>query len=94
MDLCTEELSTLSRTEVPATALKFLDLMIGGFGSEAIELTVPLLKPNTQVFVFVREGGRWIELEGCVEQLEEKLRLTLPAGPLRHIAVAFVPGGS
>lgn len=94
MNLCAEELSALARTEATATALKFLDLMIGGFDSEAIELTVPLLKPNTQVFVFVREGGRWVGLEGCVKQHEGKLQLTLPAGPLRHIAVAFVPGGS
>lgn len=94
MNSCTEALSTLARTETPATALKFLDLMIGGFDSEAIELAVPLPEPNTQVFVFVREGGRWVELEGCVKQHEEKLRLTLPSGPLRHIAVAFVPGRS
>mgnify|MGYP001773228441 CR=1 FL=1 len=94
MDLCTEGLSTLARTEAPATALKFLDLMIGGFDSEALELTVPLPGAHTQVFVFVREGERWVELEGCVEQQQEKLRLTLPAGPLRHIAVAFVPVGS
>ncbi len=94
MNSCTEALNILARTEAPATALKFLDLMIGGFDSDAIELTVPLAEPNTQVFVFMREGGRWVEVEGCVKQHEGKLRLTLPSGPLRHIAVAFVPGGS
>ncbi|GEM_PF-1416283 len=94
MNSCTEALSTLARTEAPATALKFLDLMIGGFDSEAIELTVPLPEPHTQVFVFMCEGGGWVELEGCVQQHEKKLRLTLPAGSLRRIAVALVPGQS
>ncbi|MCS7197196.1 MAG: hypothetical protein NZ930_00680 [Candidatus Bipolaricaulota bacterium] len=90
MNSCTEALSTVVRTE--ATALKFLDLMLGGFDSEAIEVTVALPEPHTRVFVFAREGGEWKELEGCVERQHKKLRLTLPAGALRHIAVAFVPG--
>lgn len=91
MNSCTEALGILARTEAPATALQFLDLILGGFDTHVIELTLPLPHPNTHVFVFLREGERWVELEGCVRKHEEKLHVTLPAGPLRHITVALVP---
>lgn len=94
MNACTEALGTLARTEAPATALQFLDLILGGFDDQGIELTLPLPHPNAHVFVFLREGERWVELEGCVRKHGEKIHVALPAGSLRHIAVALVPGQS
>jgi hypothetical protein len=91
MSSCMEELSTLVRTEASSTSLKFLDLMIGGFEAEELELIVPSPGPKTHVFVFVRDGGSWTEVKSCVQEDGGQLRLKLPAGPLRHIAIAFIP---
>jgi hypothetical protein len=68
MSSCMEELSTLVRMEASSTALKFLDLMIGGFEAEELELIVPSPGPKTHVFVFVRDGGSWTEVKSCVQE--------------------------
>lgn len=96
MNQCTDQLHspTCTTSEAPATALRFLDMMLGGFDSaEDIELTVavPVDWHDLQALVFFNEGGQWVELESRVEREGERLRLTLPAGRLRHIAVALVP---
>jgi hypothetical protein len=39
----------------------------------------------------VRDGGSWTEVKSCVQEDGGQLRLKLPAGPLRHIAIAFIP---
>ncbi len=97
MNQCTDQLHSMTRTttsEAPAAALRFLDMMVGGFDSgEEIELTVavPAAPHEVQALVFLNEGRRWVEFEGRVEREGERLKLTLPAGRLMHIAVALVP---
>lgn len=98
MNQCTDQLHSLTRTasEVPAAALRFLDMMLGGFDSEEeIELKVAIPADwhdqEVQAFVFLNEGGRWVELESRAEREGERLRLTLPAGRLMHLAIALVP---
>ncbi len=95
MNQCTDQLHAMTCTttsEAPATALRFLDMMVGGFDAEEeIELTVAVPAASVQALVFVNEGGGWVELESGVEREGQRLKLTLPAGPLRHIAVALVP---
>jgi hypothetical protein len=99
MNHCTDQLNssarTLSAPEIPAAALRFLDLMIGGFESEEIELKVniPADWHEIQALVFLNEAGRWVEVPGKAEREGEKLKLTLPAGRLIHLAVAFIPQG-
>lgn len=107
MNHCTDQLpsSTCGRTrtlskpmpEIPAAALRFLDLMIGGFESEEVELKVNILTDwhdqEVQALVFLNEAGRWVEVPGKAEREGEKLKLTLPAGRLIHLAVAFIPQG-
>ena len=96
MNQCTDQLRTRTASEVPAAALRFLDMMVGGFASdEEIELKVALpadwYDQEVRAFVFLNEGERWEELEGRVEREGERLRLTLPAGRLMHVVVALVP---
>ncbi|MFN4218080.1 MAG: hypothetical protein ACK4HB_02150 [Candidatus Bipolaricaulia bacterium] len=98
MNQCTDQLHSLTRTtpEVPAAALRFLDVMMGGFESdEEIELKVAIPADwhdqEVQAFVFLNEGGRWVERESRVEREGERLRLALPGGRLVHVAVALVP---
>lgn len=98
MNQCTDQLHSLTRTasEVPAAALRFLDMMLGGFDSEEeIELKVAIPADwhdqEVQAFVFLNEGGRWVELESHVEREGERLKLTLPGGRLMHLVVALVP---
>jgi hypothetical protein len=103
MNHCTDQLSssvltrTLAKPAIPAAALRFLDLMIGGFESEEVELKVDIPTDwhdqEIQALVFRNEAGRWVELPGKAEREGEKLKLTLPAGRLIHLAVAFIPQG-
>ncbi len=97
MEQCTDHLHLLTHTtpEAPATALRFLDMMLGGFDSEEdIELTVAVPADwhdqEVQALVFLNDRGQWVELESRVEREGKRLRLTLPAGRLMHIAVALV----
>lgn len=98
MNQCTDQRHSLTCTtsEAPATALRFLDMMVGGFDSaEDIELTVTVPADErgqeVQALVFFNEGGQWVERESQVERKGKRLKLTLPAGRLMHIAVALVP---
>ncbi len=97
MNPCTDQLHSLTRTapEVPAAALRFLEVMLGGFEAEEMEFTVTIPEDwrdqEIQAFIFRRDGGRWVELPGRIERNGERLRLTLPGGRLVHLAVALVP---
>lgn len=97
MNQCTDQLHALTRTapEVSAVALRFLDVMMGGFESDEMEFTITIpadwRDQEIQAFVFRNDAGRWVELEGRAERIGERLKLTLPAGRLVHVAVALVP---
>ena len=98
MDQCTDQLHSLTRTasEVPAAALRFLDVMLGGFDSDEeieLEMAIPAdwHDQEVQAFVFLNEGGRWVERESHVEREGQRLKLILPGGRLMHLAVALVP---
>ncbi len=103
MNHATETASAVSlerrgtQPEPPASALRFIDLMVGGFEAEEIELAIKI-PPDwqgqaVQALLFLHEAGRWVELPSHVEQYGRKLKLTLPAtgDPISHLAVAFVP---
>lgn len=86
-----------SHPELSASALRFLDLMVGGFAAEEIELSIKIPPDwqgqEVQALLFLNEAGRWVELPSHVEQYGRKLKLTLPptGDPISHLAVAFVP---
>jgi hypothetical protein len=97
MNQCTDQLHSLVRTapEASATALRFLDVMMGGFETEELEFTITIPADwrdrEIHAFVFCHDAGRWVELEGRAERTGERLKLTLPGGRLVHVAVALVP---
>ncbi|MCS6902790.1 MAG: hypothetical protein NZO41_00700 [Candidatus Bipolaricaulota bacterium] len=84
-------------TQLPASALRFLDLMVGGFAAEEIELSIKMPPDwqgqEVQALLFVNEAGQWMELPSQVEQRGQRLRLTLPptGDAISHLAIAFVP---
>lgn len=83
--------------QVPASALRFLDLMVGGFAAEEIELSIKMPPDwqgqEVQALLFVNESGQWVELPSRIEQHGQRLKLTLPptGDAISHLAVAFVP---
>lgn len=102
MDSCTGQLNSSVRAlseplpEIATPALRFLDLMLGGFGGEeTLEFTLDIphdwRDQEIQVLVFLNDRGQWVELEGRAERQGEKLKLSLPGGCLVHLAVALVP---
>ncbi|MCI2429094.1 hypothetical protein LM602_04525 [Candidatus Acetothermia bacterium] len=84
-------------THLPASALRFLDLLVGGFAAEEIELSIKMPPDwqgqEVQALLFLNEAGHWVELPSQVEQHGQRLKLTLPptGDPVSHLAVAFVP---
>ncbi|MBI3460171.1 hypothetical protein HY009_04490 [Candidatus Acetothermia bacterium] len=89
----------------PNSAMRFIDLVVGGFAARQLELKLDVpedfdARDGMQIIVFASERGRWIELP-CEAELEDsQLRLCIPleelnAGPasLVHLAVALMPQG-
>ncbi len=89
----------------PNSAMRFIDLVVGGFGSRQLELKLDVPEDfesdeGVQILVFASERGRWVELP-CEADLEEaQLRLCIPLAELNasptsliHLAVALVPQG-
>lgn len=89
----------------PNSAMRFIDLVVGGFGSRQIELKLDVPEDfdtgdGVQILVFASERGRWTELP-CEAELEDsQLRLCIPLEELNasstsliHLAVALMPQG-
>ncbi|MCS6937010.1 MAG: hypothetical protein NZ610_07695 [Candidatus Bipolaricaulota bacterium] len=84
------------KTHTEPSALRFLDLMVGGFAAEEIELSIKIPMDwqgqEVQALLFLNDAGQWVELPSQLEQQGRRLKLTLPptGDAISHLAVAFV----
>ncbi len=89
----------------PNSAMRFIDLVVGGFGSRQVELKLDVPDDfdngeGLQIMVFASERGRWVELPCEAELANSQLRLCIPLDELNasptsliHLAVALMPQG-
>jgi hypothetical protein len=86
----------------PNSAMRFIDLVVGGFATRELELKLDVPEEfhgeEMQILVFASERGRWVELPSAVEIQGSKLCLCIPMEELKrhptsvvHLAVALVP---